>query len=126
VAWAAMERYFLECFREEEVTPALYAILVLVAANPGCLAAEVCAVTAISSANIIPYIDELVERGLIRREVGATDRRVKHLHLTDKGAARLEAWRRIERRVMEHFQAKLGAQNLPKLIEWLGVVADND
>jgi hypothetical protein len=46
--------------------------------------------------------------------------------LTDKGAARLEAWRRIERRVMEHFQAKLGAQNLPKLIEWLGVVADND
>ena len=121
-----MERYFLECFREEKVTPAIYAVLVLVAANPGCLAAEICAVTSISSANIIPYIDELVERGLIRREVGAADRRVKHLHLTGKGAIRLEAWRQLEKRVMEHFQKKLGAQNLPRFIEWLGVISEPD
>lgn len=125
-AWAAMERYFIECFREEKITPATYAILVLVAANRGCLAAEICATTSISSANIIPYIDELVERGLIRREVGARDRRVKHLHLTPKGATRLEVWRRLERRVMKHFQKKLGAQNLPTFIEWLGIVATSD
>jgi DNA-binding MarR family transcriptional regulator len=121
-----MERYFLECFREEKVTPASYAVLVLVAANPGCLAAEICAVTSISSANIIPYIDELVERGLIRREVGAADRRVKHLYLTEKGGARLEAWRRLEKGLMEHFQKKLGAQNLPKLIDWLGAISARD
>ena len=125
-AWAAMERYFLECFREEKVTPATYAVLVLVAANPGCLAAEICAATSISSANIIPYIDELVDRGLIRREVGARDRRVKHLHLTEAGALRLEAWRRLEKRVMEHFRKKLGSQNLPKFIEYLGTVAEKD
>jgi len=121
-----MERYFCECFREEEITPATYAVLVIIAANPGCLAAEICSVTSISSANIIPYIDELVERGLIRREVGAADRRVKHLHLTEKGVVRLEAWRRLEKRVMQHFQAKLGAEKLPRLLEWLGSITDND
>lgn len=125
-AWVAMERYFLEQFREEKASPATYAILVLVAANPGCLAAEICAVTAISSANIIPYIDELVERGLIRRELGASDRRAKHLHLTEEGAVRLQAWRRLEKQVVRHFQNKLGAQNLPRLIEWLGLMADNE
>jgi len=125
-AWAAMARYFCECFREEEITPATYAVLVIIAANPGCLAAEICSVTSISSANIIPYIDELVERGLIRREVGATDRRVKHLHLTEQGVVRLEVWRRLEKRVMQHFQAKLGAQNLPQLLKWLGSITDND
>jgi DNA-binding MarR family transcriptional regulator len=125
-AWTAMECYFLECFREEKVTPATYAVLVLVAANPGCLAAEICAVTSISSANIIPYIDELVDRGLIRREVGARDRRVKHLHLTEAGALRLEAWRRLEKRVMEHFRKKLGPQNLPKFMDYLGTVAEKD
>lgn len=126
VAWGAMERYFLEQFREEKASPATYAILVLVAANPGCLAAEICAVTAISSANIIPYIDELVERGLIRRELGASDRRAKHLHLTEEGAVRLQAWRRLEKQVVRHFKHKLGAQNLPKLMEWLGLIAGNE
>ncbi len=126
VAWAAMERYFLECFREQGITPATYAIVLLVAANPGCLAAEICAVTSISSANIIPYIDELVERGLISREVGATDRRVKHLRLTKEGAERLETWRRLEKQVMEHFHNKLGAQSIAKIIEWLGVIANSD
>jgi DNA-binding MarR family transcriptional regulator len=125
-AWVAMERYFFERFEAEKASPATYAILVLVAANPGCLASEICAVTSISSANIIPYIDELVERGLIRREVGAGDRRVKHLHLTAEGASRLEAWRRLEKRVVQHFQKKLGAQNLPQLIEWLAIVAEHD
>jgi DNA-binding MarR family transcriptional regulator len=125
-AWAGMERYFFQCFQEEKVTPAIYAIVVLVAANPGCLASEICAVTSISSANIIPYIDELVERGVIRREVGARDRRVKHLHLTDEGASRLQVWRGLEKRVIEHFQKKLGAQNLPKFIEWLAIMAEND
>ena len=126
VAWGAMERYFFECFQAENITPGSYAILVLTAANPGCLASEICAVTAISSANIIPYIDELVERGLIRREVGARDRRVKHLYLTDAGASHLVALRRLEKRVVAHFEKKLGAQNLSKLIEWLGILAEDD
>jgi len=125
-AWGAMERYFCECFREEEITPATYAVLVIIAANPRCLAAEICSVTSISSANIIPYIDDLVDRGLIRREVGTADRRVKHLHLTQRGLARLEVWRRLEKRVMQHFQAKVGAQNLPRLLEWLGLITDHD
>jgi DNA-binding MarR family transcriptional regulator len=125
-AWAAMERYFVECFREEKVTPASYAILVVVAANPGCLASEICAVTSISSANIIPYIDELIERGFIRRELGIRDRRVKHLHLTEEGARRLDIWRRIEKRLIQHFQKKLGPQNLPRFIEWLAIMAEAD
>ena len=115
-----------QIIQAENIAPATYAILVLVAANPGCLASEICAITAISSANIIPYIDELVERGLIRREIGARDRRVKHLYLTDEGAAHLVALRRLEKRVVAHFEKKLGAQSLSKLIEWLGILAEND
>jgi DNA-binding MarR family transcriptional regulator len=125
-AWATMERCFSRCFQDERLTPAAYAIVLLVAANPGCLASEICAVTSISSANIIPYIDELVERRLIRREVGARDRRSKHLHLTDEGAACLETWRRLEQQVIAHFRKKLGAQNLHKLLELLAVMAGRD
>ena len=50
----------------------------------------------------------------------------KHLYLTDEGASHLVALRRLEKRVVAHFEKKLGAQNLSKLIEWLGILAEND
>ena len=90
VAWGAMERYFLEQFREEKASPATYATLVLVAANPGCLAAEICAVTAISSANIIPYIDELVERKRLSGYRVAPDR-TSDRRWMDQAAAKVAA-----------------------------------
>jgi hypothetical protein len=39
---------------------------------------------------------------------------------------RLQAWRRLEKQVVRHFKHKLGAQNLPKLMEWLGLIAGNE
>lgn len=121
-----MERHFLETFREEEITPALYAILILVETNPGCLTSEICREVAISPTNIIPYVDSLIARGLLSREYGVKDRRHKHLSLTDKGRAGLQRLRSMHQALTDHFTARLGKKNMDKLIELLATMNAED
>jgi MarR family transcriptional regulator, organic hydroperoxide resistance regulator len=122
-AWVSMERYFVECFREEGITPPLYAILILVETNPGCLTSEICREVAISPTNIIPYVDGLIERGLLSREYSVKDRRHKHLSLTADGQAYLQRLRSLHQGLTDHFTAKLGKKNMDKLIELLALMS---
>ena len=52
---------------------------------------EVSAKVLKSGSNITTVIDNLERDGLVRRERDATDRRVIHVHLTDKGSQKIEA-----------------------------------
>jgi DNA-binding MarR family transcriptional regulator len=121
-AWQEMERCFLECFREEKITPALYAILILVEANPGCRPSDVCREISISPTNIVPYIDDLVARGLLSREVGVNDRRIKLLNLTPEGRDYLQRLRSLHKAIDDQFIQKLGQQNLDRLVELLATI----
>jgi DNA-binding MarR family transcriptional regulator len=118
-AWASMERYFLDTFRDEGISPPLYALLILVEANPDCLASEICREIGISAANIVPYVDYLVGQGLIVREAGVHDRRNKHLAITTAGCEYLKELRKLHKAVDEHFARRIGKDNMRKLVELL-------
>lgn len=71
--------------RLPEVTKPQYAVLRAVAAEPGSDQATVGRRAAVDKATLVPLLGRLAERGLVRRTADETDRRRRHLDLTDAG-----------------------------------------
>ena len=81
-------------FAAEEMRALPYAILVVLARNPGLRQIQVGFALGIQPTNLVPLIDGLEKRGLAERRVVPGDRRARGLFLTRLGAetlARLEA-----------------------------------
>jgi len=87
-----------------------FAVLSVVAANPGINQGAVGRTLSIKRANMVALINELVDKGLIDRSVDANDRRAFSLSPTPAGEAALaDAVQRIEaheRRMLADFNAK--------------------
>src|SRR5688572_24806313 len=66
-----------------------FAVLSVVAANPGINQGTVGRILGIKRANMVALINELVDKGLIDRAVDANDRRAFSLVLTSSGDAAL-------------------------------------
>lgn len=83
---------------ETSLRPVTFSMLALVAGKPGIRAAELCRVLGIKSANMVPLIADLEERGLIERDEHARDKRVRGLYLTATAKDAMPAWwQRIHR-----------------------------
>jgi len=67
-------------------------MLALIDEKPGIRAAELCRVLGIKSANMVPLIAELEERGLLERDDHANDKRVRVLHLTEAAREAMPGW----------------------------------
>ena len=81
-------------FAAEEMRALPFAILVVLARNPGLRQIQVGFALGIQPTNLVPLIDGLEQRGLAERRVVPGDRRARGLFLTKLGAetlARLEA-----------------------------------
>jgi DNA-binding MarR family transcriptional regulator len=81
-------------FAVEDMRPLPFAILVVLARNPGLRQIQVGFALGIQPTNLVPLIDALEERGLAERRPVPRDRRAHGLFLTRLGAetlARLEA-----------------------------------
>ncbi len=81
-------------FAAEEMRALPFAILVVLARNPGLRQIQVGFALGIQPTNLVPLIDGLEQRGLAERRVVPGDRRARGLFLTRLGAetlARLEA-----------------------------------
>ena len=81
-------------FTAEDMRPLPFAILVVLARNPGLRQIQVGFALGIQPTNLVPLIDGLEQRGLAERRVVPGDRRARGLFLTKLGAetlARLEA-----------------------------------
>ena len=78
-------REFSDAFSELELRPADFAVLALMADNPGRRQSEIAAALGIKRANFVPLINGLAERGLVERREKANDRRSHALYLTDCG-----------------------------------------
>jgi DNA-binding MarR family transcriptional regulator len=81
-------------FAVEDMRPLPFAILVVLARNPGLRQIQVGFALGIQPTNLVPLIDGLEQRGLAERRVVPGDRRARGLFLTKLGAetlARLEA-----------------------------------
>ncbi|MFT4192979.1 MAG: MarR family transcriptional regulator [Comamonas sp.] len=62
-----------------------YAILTLIGGNPGAYLRQLGEALDISPSNLVPVVERLVQRELVRRVPDPRDRRLQQLHLTDKG-----------------------------------------
>lgn len=78
-------------FRKQKDGPrGMFAVLSVVAANPGINQSSLGKTLGIDAANLVPLIDALVGKELLKRTVHLKDRRSRSLNLTPVGHARLE------------------------------------
>ena len=76
---------FYAHFAEIGVTPATYAILVMVRDNPGVGASDIATALRLQLPNLIKLLNELETSGLLKRVRSKTDGRAVELVLTAKG-----------------------------------------
>jgi DNA-binding MarR family transcriptional regulator len=76
---------FYAHFAEVGLTPATYAILVMVRDNPGVGASDIAGVLRVQLPNLIKLLNELETAGLIKRMRSKADGRAVELVLTAKG-----------------------------------------
>ncbi|WP_312011743.1 MULTISPECIES: MarR family transcriptional regulator [unclassified Bradyrhizobium] len=77
---------FYEHFADFGLTPASYAILVLIRDNPGVPPSSLASLLRLKLPNLIKILNELESSGFIKRNKSKTDRRAVELVLTTKGA----------------------------------------
>jgi len=78
---------FIRAFAAADIRPAQYAVLTVIARNPGLKQSQISAALGIHRTNLVAMLDALEQRGLARREPVPADRRSYALRLTAKGKA---------------------------------------
>ena len=99
LAQIALFRDFAQGPGEEDVTPGLFGVLVIIEANPDLKQSELARATQLDRSTVVTVIDNLERRGLVERRVALHDRRSNAIRLTDAGATLL---RRLKRQVAQH------------------------
>jgi DNA-binding MarR family transcriptional regulator len=116
-------REFAERFARLRITPNLYSILLLVAANPGCRQLEIGAALGILQTNLVKRIDVLLERELIARTVNSRDRRARALHLTPKGRRLVRSMHATHAALTRDLVGRIGEKNHQQLLVLLAKTA---
>ena len=103
-------------FSEYGMSQVLFAILLVVASNPGCRQADLEAPLRIRQPNLVEPIEALITRGLMLREPDPADRRAQTLTLTAKGETLLAELRGVHDRLIDGYRKQMGAQNYDRLV----------
>lgn len=112
-----------EC-RDFGITPVQFAILWAVRDHPGLDQITLANLVALDRSNTGDVVARLVEKGLIRREAGNTDRRTKLLQLTQDGEALLEAMRKAVTAAQERMLAPLADEEREVFLGLLAKIVD--
>ena len=115
---------FLEAFKEIDLRPTQFAVLILINENPGVRQTEVCDALGIQKANFVPLLNELERRGLALRKSVAADRRSSALHLTPLGNVTLQRARTIHDAYESRFVTRLGRRGRDQLLALLNKVME--
>ncbi|WP_424136715.1 MarR family winged helix-turn-helix transcriptional regulator [Roseomonas chloroacetimidivorans] len=115
ISWAL----FLEECAAFNITPVQYSALVAIDERPGVDATRLSALIAFDRSTIGNVLDRLENRGLIRREASAQDRRQKLLHLTREGKTILRQVRPLVLRVQNRILAPLSEEERATLLKLL-------
>jgi DNA-binding MarR family transcriptional regulator len=86
----------------EDITPGLFGMLQVIAANPGLSQSRLANAMGVDRSTIVTVIDALEARGLVARERSPRDMRTHALRVTAKGRPAL---RRMEELVLRHEEA---------------------
>ena len=84
---------------KEDITPGLFGMLQVIAANPGLAQSRLAEAMEVDRSTIVKVVDQLEERELILREPSPSDKRSYCLRLTEGGR---RALRRMEALVLRH------------------------
>lgn len=96
----AIFRHFLQTVATaENITPGLFGMLQVIAANPGLGQSRLAEAMEVDRSTVVKVIDQLERRGLIVRAPSPNDKRSHCLRLTGKGRTAL---RRMETLVLMH------------------------
>lgn len=89
LAQIAVFRDFAAAFGALDITPTLFASLVLIDVNPGLKQTDLAQAIQLDRSTVVSVIDNLEGRGLVERKRAVDDRRSNALSLTRKGKALL-------------------------------------
>jgi DNA-binding MarR family transcriptional regulator len=117
---------FLEAFQEIDLRPSQFAVLTVIAGNPGVRQTEICAALGIQKANFVPLLNELERRGLAVRKSVAGDRRSSALHLTPLGNTTVQRARALHEVYESRFVTRLGRRGRDQLLALLNKVMERD
>jgi DNA-binding MarR family transcriptional regulator len=98
-AQIAVFRDFEATMGSLDMSPGLFAVLVLIEGNAGLKQSELAKGVHLDRSTVVSVIDNLERRGLVERHAVANDRRSYALRLTARGAALLK---QLKRRVAGH------------------------
>jgi DNA-binding MarR family transcriptional regulator len=93
VAYMAVIASFAGQVGQGDITPNLIGVLALIARAPGTNQAELARLVGLEPATVGQQVSRAVERGLVRRDHSAVDKRSYTLRLTPRGEAMLKTLR---------------------------------
>ena len=106
---------FSEALAEDGISQPLFAMLLLIDANPGCRQADLGAVLRMRQPNLVEPIEGLIGRGLVVRRPDPADRRAQTLALTRKGKTLLKRLRVAHERLIGSYRERLGPEGYDQL-----------
>jgi DNA-binding MarR family transcriptional regulator len=106
------------------LTPPHAGILRVLRKSGGLSQQGLAAVLRVHPSGLVAIMDELEERGLVKRQDSPDDRRTYQLHLTDKGQATLRDIGRVAREHDESLCKVLSQQERERLTEFLQRIAN--
>jgi DNA-binding MarR family transcriptional regulator len=89
MAQSASFHAFARLTHEEDIQPGRFATLLLIGRNPGISQTSLSLANGRDKSTLTPVLNDLVRRGLVRRERTPADRRAYRLALTGAGARKL-------------------------------------
>lgn len=107
------------------LSPARFAALCAVGANPGISQASLGSLLGIASPSVVKVVDELEKLGLVKR-ASSTDRRVYALQLTDLGEVDLAHYGRSFQTFEKKISASLTTKERSQLLKLLSKVATSE
>jgi DNA-binding MarR family transcriptional regulator len=117
--WRATHTRTADALGAIGLTPALFALLNVIAAREGATQQELGSALGIDRSTMVALLDQLEEAGLAKRRPSPTDRRAKQISLTAKGKRHLERARRVAAEVEDEVLAGLSATQRRELMTLL-------
>jgi DNA-binding MarR family transcriptional regulator len=114
--WRATHTRTAEALASIGLTPALFALLNVIAAREGAIQQELGSALGIDRSTMVSLIDQLESAGLARRRPAATDRRAREIAITPKGRRLLQRARGLISQVEDEVLAALTAEERDELL----------
>jgi DNA-binding MarR family transcriptional regulator len=117
---------FNETLTPLDIRPVQYGILAVVRENPGLSQMALSQVLGIVRSGVVPLLDSLESRGLLKRAAHASDRRSHALFLTAEGDLLLDRADALVQQHEKRLSQKVGSRGYKQLIEILKVFGERD